>query len=183
MTKEFSPDRLDVHAFAQTQAHIEGQDLLAQFTRLALEAQGPHDGAYVRWAAQGEMRTEAGAEPQAWLHLQGEVQLPMICQRCLTVAPIALEVDRSFRFVADEATAEALDDESEEDLLAMSREFNLRELLEDELLMEMPVVPLHDVCPEAVPLAYSDEDFEQANSEKPNPFAALSGLRAPKSDQ
>lgn len=180
MTKEFSPDRLDVKAFAQAQAQLEGQDPLSQFDRLVLEAQGPHDGAYVRWAAQGELRAEAGAQPQVWLHLQGEVQLPMICQRCLTVAPIALDVDRSFRFVADEATAEALDDESEEDLLALSREFDLRELLEDELLMEMPVVPLHDVCPEAVHLASSDEDFEQANSEKPNPFAALSSLRISK---
>ncbi|MNY58062.1 hypothetical protein D3C86_1943550 [compost metagenome] len=104
----------------------------------------------------------------------------MICQRCLTLAPIALDVERSFRFVADEATAEALDDESEEDLLALSKEFDLFELLEDELLMELPVVPLHDICPEAVPLASSDDDFEQANSEKPNPFAALAGLRISK---
>lgn len=181
MTKEFSPERLDVKAFAQAQAHIEGQHPLSQFKRLALEAQGPHDGVHVRWAAEGELRAEAGAEPQVWLHLQGETDLPMICQRCLTPAPIALDVERSFRFVADEATAEALDDESEEDLLALSKEFNLLELLEDELLMELPVVPLHDVCPEAVPLASSDEDFEQANSEKPNPFAALSGLRISKS--
>lgn len=181
MTKEFPPDSLDVKAFAQAQAHIEGQDLLLQFNRLALEAQGPHAGVYVRWAAQGEMRAEIGVEPQLWLHLQGEVDLPMLCQRCLTLAPIALDVERSFRFVADEATAEALDDESEEDLLALSREFNLLELLEDELLMELPVVPMHDVCPEAVPLASSDDDFEQANSEKPNPFAALSDLKITKS--
>ena len=183
MTKEFSPQRLDVKAFAQAQAHIEGQDSLSQFNRLLLEAQGAHDGVYVRWAAQGEMRAEAGAAPQVWLHLQAEVELPMLCQRCLTLAPIVLDVDRSFRFVVDEATAEALDEECEEDLLALSREFNLRELLEDELLMELPVVPMHDVCPETVPLASSDADFEQANSEKPNPFAALSGLQLPKSKQ
>lgn len=37
--QEFSPDSLDVKAFAQAQAHIEGQDPLAQFDRLVLEAQ------------------------------------------------------------------------------------------------------------------------------------------------
>lgn len=183
MTKEFSPDRLDVKAFAQAQAHLEGQDPLSQFNRLVLEAQGPHDGVYVRWAAQGEMRAESGAAPQVWLHLQAETDLPMVCQRCLTLAQIPLDVDRSFRFVADEATAEALDDESEEDLLALSKEFALRELLEDELLMELPVVPMHDVCPEAVPLASSDADFNQATSEKPNPFAALASLRIQKPKQ
>lgn len=181
MTKEFSPDRLDVRAFAQAQAHLEGQDPLSQYKRLALEAQGPHDGVYVRWAAQGELRAEAGAAQQVWLHLQAELDLPMVCQRCLLPAAIPLDVDRSFRFVADEATAEALDDESEEDLLALSKDFSLRELLEDELLMALPVVPMHDVCPEAVPLASSDEDFNQATSEKPNPFAALASLRIDKS--
>lgn len=183
MTKEFSPQRLDVKAFAQAQAHLDGQQPLSQFNRLALEAQGPHEGVYVRWAVQGELRAEAGADAQVWLHLQAETDLPMICQRCLTLAPIPLNVERSFRFVADEATAEALDDESEEDLLALSKEFDLFELLEDELLMELPVVPLHDICPEAVPLASSDDDFEQANSEKPNPFAALAGLRIAKPKQ
>ena len=90
---------------------------------------------------------------------------------------VPLEVDREFRFVADEATAEALDDESEEDLLALSREFDLHELIEDELLMALPVVPKHDECPTSVPLASSDDDFEEANAEKPNPFAALAALR------
>ena len=35
---------------------------------------------------------------------------PMTCQRCLAPVDVPLEVDREFRFVADEATAEALDD-------------------------------------------------------------------------
>jgi len=180
MTKEFSPQRLDVKAFAQAQAQLEGDQPLSQFNRLVLEAQGPHEGVDIRWAAQGELRAESGAEPQIWLHLQAETDLPMICQRCLAPASIPLDVDRSFRFVADEATAEALDDESEEDLLSLSKDFDLFELLEDELLMELPVVPMHEVCPESVPLASSDDDFEQANSEKPNPFAALASLRITK---
>jgi len=88
-----------------------------------------------------------------------------------------LQVQRSFRFVADEATAEALDDESEEDLLALSRDFDLRALIEDELLMALPLVPRHEACPQDLPMQSSDEDFEQAGAEKPNPFAVLQGLR------
>ena len=57
---------------------------------------------------------------------------------------VPLDVERSFRFVADEATAEALDEECDEDLLALGREFDLRELIEDELLMALPVVPRHE---------------------------------------
>ena len=118
-----------------------------------------------------------GGISQVWLRLKVRASFPMECQRCLTPVDVPLEVDREFRFVADEATAEALDDESEEDLLALSREFDLRELIEDELLMVLPVVPKHDECPTVVPMASSDDDFEEANAEKTNPFAALAGLR------
>ncbi|MPM75651.1 Large ribosomal RNA subunit accumulation protein YceD [bioreactor metagenome] len=101
----------------------------------------------------------------------------MQCQRCLGPVDVPLDIEREFRFVADEATAEALDDECEEDLLVLSREFNLRQLIEDELLMELPVVPRHDECPSPVVLQSTDSDFEEASSQKPNPFAALASLR------
>lgn len=177
MTKEFSAQRLDVKAFAQAGAKLAGHDSLLKYERLALEAKGLHPDLLVDWQAEGELRTALGGMSQVWLHLKVRASFPMECQRCLTPVDIPLEVDRAFRFVADEATAEALDDESEEDLLALSREFDLRELIEDELLMALPVVPKHDECPTAVPLASSDDDFEEASAVKPNPFAALAGLR------
>jgi len=177
MTKEFSAQRLDVKAFAQAGAKLAGHDSLLKYERLALEAKGLHPDLLVDWQAKGELRTALGGMSQVWLHLKVRASFPMECQRCLTPVDIPLEVGRAFRFVADEATAEALDDESEEDLLAMSREFDLRELIEDELLMALPVVPKHDECPTVVPLASSDDDFEEASAVKPNPFAALAGLR------
>ena len=78
------------------------------------------------------------------------------------------------------ANLERVDDDSEEDLLALSRDFSLHELIEDELLMALPVVPRHEVCPSEVPMSSSDEDFEAANAERPNPFAALAGIRIDK---
>ncbi len=177
MTKEFSAQRLDVKAFALVAGRLSGHDSLLKYERLALEAKGLHPDLLVDWKAEGEVRTPLAGAGQIWLHLTVHASFPMECQRCLTPVDVPLSVERSFRFVADEATAEALDDDSEEDLLAMSREFDLHELIEDELLMALPVVPKHDECPTAIPLASSDEDFEEANAEKPNPFAALTGLR------
>ena len=177
MTREFSPQRLDVKAFAQAGARLSSHDSLLKYERLAQEARGLHPDLIVDWEARGEVRSALGGISQVWLHLKVRASFPMECQRCLTPVDVPLEVDREFRFVADEATAEALDDESEEDLLALSREFDLHELIEDELLMALPVVPRHDECPVNVPMASSDDDFEEASAEKPNPFAALAGLR------
>ena len=93
-----------------------------------------------------------------------------------------MQVERPFRFVADEAIAMAEDDRSEEDLLALSRSFDLVELVEDELLMDLPVAPRHDVCPVPVTLAVADEDFETAPAERDNPFALLKGLKSRKAE-
>ena len=177
MSKEYSLDHLDVAAFAKANAVMEGQDPLSAFPRLAQEAQAPIDGLNVSWYAEGEHILETGGAGHLWMHLEADAQVPMVCQRCLGVTLVDLQVDRSFRFVKDEATAEALDDEADEDLLALSKDFNVRELIEDELLMELPLVPMHEECPEVMPMASSDGDFEEANTEKTNPFAVLAGLR------
>ena len=180
MTKDYTPDRLDIKAFVQAGAHLQGHDVLLKYERLAQEAQGLHPDLTVNWQVRGELRAVEGQAPESWLHLTVQATQPLLCQRCLTPVDVPLEVDRWFRFVADEATAEALDDDTEEDLLALSREFDLHGLIEDELLMSLPVVPRHGVCPEPVPMKVADEDFEAASAEKPNPFAALAGLRGPK---
>lgn len=181
MTKTFHPEKLDVKAFAKAGGHLAGHDTLLKYERLAQEAQGLHPDLRVDWHADAELRPDAGAGGiqgfQPWLHLYAQATLPMLCQRCLTSVDVPLQIESSFRFVADEATAEAMDDQVEEDLLAISREFDLHSLIEDELLMALPVVPYHDECPEPVVLASSDEDFEAACAEKPNPFAALASLR------
>ena len=182
MSKDYSATRLDVRAFAQAAGHLQGQAPLSDFKRLAADGL-PVEGEQplVHWEAEGELVEQTGGEGHVWLHLSAEVALPMTCQRCLTEAHIPLYVDRSFRFVADEVTAEQEDDDSDEDLLAMSREFNLLELIEDELLMEVPVVPRHEECPVPVQMESSDADFEQANEQKENPFAKLQSLNIGKS--
>lgn len=182
MTKEYSADRLDAKAFVQASARLEGCNSLLKYERLALEAKGLHPDLRVNWEARGELRPAAGdvGAPQLWMLVKAHATFPMQCQRCLQAVDMPLDVERWFRFVADEATAEALDDDSEEDLLAISREFSLHELIEDELLMSLPPVPMHDECPAHVPMSAVDEGYEEAEAARPNPFAALAAVRLTK---
>jgi len=176
MNKEFTPDRLDVAAFAAAGAVLAADDPLSAYERLAHEA-AEDTQAPVRWQAQGEARANPGGEAMPWLHLAAQATVPLVCQRCLSPVATPLQVDRWFRFVADEATAEAEDEASEEDVLVVRRDFDLRELVEDELLMALPVAPRHEACPVQVPLSAVDPDFEAAEAARPNPFAALDALR------
>lgn len=180
MAKDFDPHRLDVRRFAEEGGQIETDAHLRSFGRLAAEAQDSDPARTVRWHARGELRNPGHHEPQVWVHLDAQALMPLVCQRCLRSVEVPLQVRRSFRFVADEATAAAQDDEAEEDLLALSRSFDLLELVEDELLMELPVAPMHEVCPEPVKMSVADADFEAAAVEKENPFAILGRLKSGK---
>jgi len=180
MAKDFDPHRLDVRRFAEEGGELEARERLGGFGRLAGEAEGDLSARDVHWQARGEMLNPQHVHPQVWLHLQADATLPLVCQRCLLPVDVPVAVDRSFRFVADEATAAAEDDESEEDLLALSRSFDLLELVEDELLMELPVAPRHDVCPEPVKMSAADAGFEAASAEKVHPFAVLGKLKTGK---
>lgn len=179
MKRTFSPQRLDVWAFAEEGERLSGQVRLAGFPRLAAEAR--HDGADrpIEWSARGELRNPDHLHPEVWLHLAAAAELPLTCQRCLEVVDVPLSVDRAFRFVADEDTAAAQDEQAEEDVLAISRSFDLLELVEDELLMEVPVVPRHDVCPVPVRLSAADADFDEGEPRE-NPFARLKLLKGGK---
>jgi uncharacterized protein len=182
---QWPPEQLDVRTFARDAAQLAGQAPLPTWERLSqeaqLEAQWGVQAPDVSWRAQGELKAQAGNPEVVWLHLQIHAALPLVCQRCLTGVLTPVNVDRSFRFVQDEATAMALDDEAQEDLLVLSREFNLRELVEDEVILAMPLVPVHEVCPAPLPMSAADPLFEQAQVERPNPFAALAGWKPGKS--
>jgi uncharacterized protein len=185
MDKKFDLNRLNVKAFAREGLSSQGQLSLDQFARLAELALSPVDSSLqdsgqptqVSWALQGELVLVSGGDSQIWMHLKAEVDLPMQCQRCLGPVKLAVKADASFRFVSDEATAEAEDDESEEDLLVLTPELNVLELIEDELIMSAPIVPKHEKCPILVPMSAVDEAFEEALEARPNPFAALAQLK------
>lgn len=178
MDKTHDPRHLDIKAFAQAGAMLEGEGQLADWPRLHDEqfaAAGVESGP-VRWQMQGRMVPLAGGSAQVGLVMQAHVDLAMQCQRCLTPVLERVSAEREFVFVADEATAEALDETSDADVLVISRDFDALSLVEDELILSLPLVPRHEVCPQSLPSQAADADFEMA-SERPNPFAALATLK------
>jgi len=103
------------------------------------------------------------------LHLTVSGTIPLACQRCLEAVPFDLDVDSRLELVP--ASAELSQDELEDDtrdFLPVERELDVVELVEDEILLALPVAPRHEKC--GLPGA--------ANAgERINPFAKLSGLK------
>ena len=161
---------LELQPWAMAGGAVTQTTPLAQLARVA-QACLPlkeDETALCEWQLQSQLR-HPDTLNQLWLHLKASLMVAQTCQRCLLPMQVALEVDRHFRFVADEATALAEDDDCEEDLLSSSPDLTLQTLLEDELLLAMPLVPRHATCDKPLPQSL-DQDL-------PHPFAALAGLK------
>ncbi|TSE18715.1 putative ACR [Tepidimonas alkaliphilus] len=165
-------DWIDLERLARSGQPLRGVQPIERLQRVwaeapQLDAQG-HPG--VAWQVRAQWREAsspvaaalrllggAAATRQLWLHLRVQGAVPLVCQRCLEPFWQPLEVDRWFRFVADEAAAWAEDERCEEDLLvANGPRFDLRSLIEDELLLAAPLAPMHERCPRPLPLSAGD---------------------------
>ena len=148
MKKTWDPLRLDVRSFARESATLHGIAALADMPRLAAEQSAAPEGrgAEVSWTLTGQAKDLRGGAHQTWLLVRAQAQLGLVCQRCLNEMVQPLTVDRAFRFVSTEQAADAEDDQSEEDLLVASTAFDAMTLIEDELILALPLVPRHDSC-------------------------------------
>lgn len=178
MKIEFKPHRLDVRAFAESGETLSGAQALGSLERLAELLHG-EVASEVRWEVSGEIEQRLGAPEEVWLDLRIEAAVPMQCQRCLDTVTIPVSIDRPFQFAADEKAAAVLDAESDEDVLVLSRAFDLVGLIEDEVLLALPIVPRHETCPRPVQVSFEAEDDGTQTDEpaRPNPFAKLAALK------
>lgn len=184
--REFHARRLDVISFAEEGATLQGSAPLSDLPRLAqtlhADANAGARPNRVTWTARGEQRRRHAVQPELWLHLHAEALLPLVCQRCLAAVETPLTIDRWIRFAATEAQAAALDAESDDDVLSLDPPPDLLELVEDELLLDAPIVPRHERCPQPLPtITEPHQPAGLSNGDAPEgrrqPFAALAALR------
>lgn len=171
------PRRLDVTALAAAEAEIDGSWPLSSFKRLP-QAQAQTGNA--DWSLRSALRRPAGGAAEPWLALTVSARVQLACQRCLQDFDVPLRIEANFRFVADEALAAALDADAEEDVLPLPQRLDLHELVEDELLLALPLVPMHETCPDPLVAVDKVAGTPACADDEPgraHPFAALQALK------
>jgi len=151
------------------------------------------------WQAEGsqelELQNDGKERPQPYLRLALHGAAWLECQRCLAPYRQAFDIDAAYRIVntEEEANAFALDDD-ELDVIVGSHHFDLLDLIGEELLLALPLVPKHDVCPTVHESLVSGADGSlgvdsvddlprdapenaSAGDARPQPFAALAALK------
>jgi DUF177 domain-containing protein len=176
--RDLDPRRLDVAAFAAAGGELAGDWQADRLHRLLAATLAPEDGAArpgIAWRASGGRRVLANAGTQPVLSIDADTKVTLECQRCLQPMRLALHATRRIFFVDGEDAAAALDAESEDDVLALTPALDLVELIEDELLLALPLVPRHDRCPVPLPRAFVED--EAPGDPADNPFAVLAALK------
>lgn len=192
---------VDLFEFARTGRVTEGDVRLAALPRMLTEVPADVPAAALpedqfHWRAEGreESVLRADGKPVKAQFLTLSVQGPMWleCQRCLAPYHEHLDSETTFEIVRDEAAAEGRPlDEDEFEALVGSTQFDLKELIEEELLLALPIVPKHGTCPSVHDSVVTGSDGltepvvepEEEEEDKPSPFAALAALkRSPDKD-
>lgn len=110
-----------------------------------------------------------GSRRQTQMRLTVSGKLSLACQRCLKAVDFDLEIDSLLEPVS--AEAELSDDELEDDtrdFLPVDGPLDVVALVEDEILLALPVAPRHEKC--GLP-------GEKEAGELVSPFAALTGFK------
>ena len=170
---------IDPARFAREGARLTGALAAAALPRLAEQLQradqlqGPDQlqgaGGEIGYRVDGFL-SERG-HPGLHLQLDGEIELR--CQRCLGALRARIESRRDVVLVPDvDEFAQRSDEDETMDIIPAVPRLDLRTLLEDEVLLALPVAPCHasDEC--RVP-----EGRPGAAPERVSPFAALAQLK------
>jgi uncharacterized protein len=153
---------------------------ISALPRVAEEASSIEPGDGFDWEVKTHFANSPGSEPQQILELAVKGRIHLVCQSCLQDFGLDLTQDSRFVLVATEEEADAfpMEDDQLEPLVA-SQHFDLLGLIEDEILLSMPLIPKH---PEGAcqPHASSFGEVGEAQdaSEKPqNPFNILKNMK------
>jgi uncharacterized protein len=160
---------VDTYMLTRLAREVSGSVEISHFERLLIDLP-EQDESLVRWSVRGE----TDAHGQRFLHVGVKASPQLICQRC--VQPFMFEVDVAsrLRLVASESDLDpegGPDDDAPERIIGSQR-FDVLGLVEDEIILALPYVPKHDVCPSLpTPLDVDSDDG------RPSPFSVLSQLK------
>ena len=162
------PDRLDLIAAAEAGRALRGSIAVARLERLLPELVSD----------EGELQVEIalGKDPAGIRYLQGSIKgaVTVKCQRCLDKMALLLDLEFRLGLVASESAADVLP-ERYEPLLVTAEPAYIADVVAEEVLLAIPIVPRHS---DRVDCLEFVKDYESpVDEQRENPFAALAGLK------
>lgn len=165
------PKFVDLDRFVEKAASLHGTLAIKDMPRLVSSLA----------SQEGEVAVDAnfGIDKQGIKFIKGSVKalVYVLCARCLEVFVQEILSDFSYGVVNSDAKAKKLPAHYEPVLLT-DQNLNVVEMIEDELIINLPIVPKHDLksCKVKTPVVVL-EDPEAAEETKTSPFSVIASLK------
>ena len=168
------PFFIDNVTFAKKNELLTGELALAECARLnellIHSAENSNSNNLPTGSISYQLQGKTDAAGQHLLDLSLTTNLTTTCQRCLNEMPLKLALKFNYLIgdVGDTDTESTeVDSADDVDMQQASQTMDIVALIEDEIIMAMPIAPIHNQdCGEII----------TQSGEKPNPFAVLKGL-------
>ncbi|MHB1870414.1 MAG: YceD family protein [Steroidobacteraceae bacterium] len=159
---------LDVDRLSRGAAALDFDLALRQLPRLSSRAE------LIGGSVRGRVRFgRDSGQAVAEVSLEGAAQLQ--CQRCMRPMEQPLSARVRVALLADEAEAGAVP-EALEPVLARDGRISIAELIEEEVLLSLPIVPMHAAGEPCAALEAAGAVSEPAEASTQRPFARLDEL-------
>lgn len=173
MSEKFIPENVDPFRLAEQNLQIDGVVKIVDMHRLNASRRADIANA----TEVVNVRLTFGVDEQAQANVRGNIHtvLKLQCQRCMEHFNYEIISDFALGIVRSLEEAKSLSSEYEPALVKEDGQLALRDLVEDELILNLPLIPKHepDICETAFPLA--DSSWEEAKGD--SPFQVLQALK------
>jgi uncharacterized protein len=168
MLKGPIPPHVDPRKLADRGVTLQGDLSLASLPRLC-ESLADDAG-----TIQAGLVFERDERRAVAIHSAVDVEVRMVCQRCLELVSLPIHSECHYAVVKEGANTQSLP--KGYDVLEVGEDpLDLMTLIEDELLLALPIVPTHEDCQQPAGL----EEPSPSEDEEPrsNPFSVLAQLK------
>ena len=164
------PPSLDLARAARQTYGLQGRLPVKSLPRLS--------AALASDAGEVQVALEAGVDPARRVTVTGSIdaELELQCQRCLEPVRLAVHAEPHLAWVKSDEQLAALPEEYEP-LLSADGDVDLKELVAEELLLALPLVPKHEGDTACGGFTEPAERPAEDGEVRKNPFAELAKLK------
>lgn len=153
----------------QARRRFEGKMPLAAMPRLAADLAEPTGDVVF------DLDFDKDELGVAYVHVRADAALPLICQRSLDRFELPVHIDTRLGLITREADEAGLP-QGYEPLLTADGVLKLADVVEDELILAVPAVPVRPGS-EHVDRTWGDAEGEPVTAARENPFKVLKKIK------
>ncbi|OUR86411.1 DNA-binding protein [Methylophaga sp. 42_8_T64] len=167
------PKEIDPFRYAQSGLKLAGELSVSNMPRLTSALQNDEGVVSI------DMHFDVDETGTPYLRGIFTSSLTLVCERCTEAMLLSVTAECLLALIQNEHKVEGLAEQYEPWLIDSNEPVKLSSVVEDELILALPLVPRHDFdCLPAEAWQSGEEEVEEEDEKPTSPFAVLSALKS-----